>query len=199
MRSTWKRAVVGGAVMTALALGTSLSAAADGSAVASAPCTINRDKISPRAFGKYVPPWVRQGNKDFSGHGPRVRLWAHLRNNPNQTALSLWITMTARETRPDWTKVDGTNSFPFYTAPPGYKIWTVTDLVGRPLTRSDFRTYLDIDHADDVMGPGVTDAAHPSFVQQYRVTGDTNGLEAGSRTGVATSTKWMVITSRRCL
>ncbi|MFC5828287.1 hypothetical protein [Nonomuraea insulae] len=181
--------------MTALALGTSLSAAAEGSAPA---CTYRQATMPLRVFDKFVPPWVRQGNKDFSGHGLRVQVWAQLRSNQSQTALSLWVTMIATETRSDWTKVNGTRSYPFYTAPPGYRIRTVTDHIDRTLNRSDFRTYTDIDHADDVMGPGVTSAAHPSFVQQYRVTGDTNGIEAGSRTGVTTTTKGMVITSRRC-
>ncbi|TMR96002.1 hypothetical protein [Nonomuraea basaltis] len=162
-------------------------------------CTDRTFSISERTFGKYVPPWTGVGDKDFDGHGPRVQVWGRLRYNTAHTSLVFWITMKARETKSDWTAVDGTRSYAFFTAPSGYVIQSVTDPIGRTLTLVDYsRIYVDDDHSDDVLGPAINDPAHPSLVQSYRVTGDTEGNEAGTRSGVTTTTRSMEIHARKC-
>ncbi|SEG23144.1 hypothetical protein SAMN05444920_102282 [Nonomuraea solani] len=165
----------------------------------SSACVDSTFNVPERSFGKYVPPWTGAGDKDFHGHGPRVQVWGRLRYNADHTKLVFWITMKARETKSDWTAVDGTKSFPFYTVPAGYVIQSVTDPIGRTLTLVDYsKIYVDDDHADDVLGPAVTSTAHPSLVLSYRVTGDTSGNEAGTRSGVTTTTRAMEIHARKC-
>jgi hypothetical protein len=191
--------------MTKRVLALAVSAVAAASMLAapatarSSVCTDSTFSVPEKTFGKYVPPWTGAGDKDFDGHGPTVQVWGRLRYNTDQTKLVFWITMKAEETRSDWTAVDGTNSFAFFSAPSGYVIQSVTDPIGRTLTLVDYsQNYTDNDHADDVLGPAIVSTTHPSIVLQYTVTGDTSGSEAGTSSGVTTLTRAMEVHARRC-
>jgi hypothetical protein len=166
---------------------------------ASAACIDSTFSVPERVFGKYIPPWTGVGDKDFDGHGPKVQVWGRLKYSTDHTKLVFWITMNAEETKSDWTAVDGTNSYAFYSAPSGYVIQSITDPIGRVLTLNDYsRIYTDSDHVDDVLGPGVESSTNPSIVLQYTVTGDTSGSEAGTSSGVATTTRTMEVHARKC-
>lgn len=118
---------------------------------------------------KFVPPHTR-GDRDFAGHGPRVFVSAELSvRNDNQ----LWVRMYMRavETTRDFTTAEGSTNFMIYRHP-------------RPITQiiSDVMSsavYQDFNHEDDIISLGGTE-----LVQQFVLTGDTRGSEAGTRTGV---------------
>jgi len=128
------------------------------------------------AVNRFIPPLVR-GDSDFGGHGPDVRATATL-VGIGTNRLSVRLFMEAVETQSDWTTARGTSAnYLIYTAPAGNCIRSVTE------GTFDELRYLDSNWAVDIF-PHQVD----SFVREYNLLGDTNGGEAGSRTGMAITT-----------
>jgi len=125
----------------------------------------------------YVPPWVRGGDRDFAGHGPKVTFQLLLTNLGSHVDAT--ITMTAEEStadgRPqyDYTTASGTETFTLYTAPSGM---LVSDIVGP--TEDDF-TYVDQNHDAERFGRG---GNLPDTFLDF--VGDIDGLDAGLATQV---------------
>ena len=126
-------------------------------------------QVSARPTPKFVPRHTR-GDRDFHGNGPNTSLssWLSIRNG-NQ----IWatISMTAKETKSDWTTASGYASYLVYQH-------------HRPIQRilsdtySSF-SYTDRNHNDDTLSLPTGES-----VNKFICVGDTRGDEAGSRTGV---------------
>lgn len=123
-----------------------------------------------------VPQHTR-GDRDFASHGPTVDTTVTLVQT--MSSISARVHMRAYESNPDnsprsdHTTVDGTETFPLYTAPSG---WRIDRLLGSPSTSHRYR---DSDHARDRFGMG---SGGP--VQRFYYVGDTRGNEAGDDTRV---------------
>lgn len=118
----------------------------------------------------FQPPHVLPGDNDFDGNGPFVSLFATLAiGGPGNTQLIATITMDAEETNGGDTMASGSQEFVVYTSPvPIASILSDT---------SSSAFYTDIDHIDD--RPMVS-----GLVREFRVIGDSDGADAGVRTGV---------------
>jgi hypothetical protein len=118
---------------------------------------------------KFIPPKVG-GDAEFGGHGPDVRVTARLSVRNGQ---ELWatVTMHGKETKSNYTEVNGSADFLMYRYPT-----PVLRIVSSTYSEA---SYTDTTHEDDVlpMGPG-------ELVREFVCVGDTKGDEAGSRTGV---------------
>lgn len=122
---------------------------------------------------KFVPPWIRGGDRDFHGNGPRVNLFTELQvRNANELWARVW--MRAKETRSDWTEVEGSADFLMYRDPGVAEIRRILS------DRMSSHTFIDDNHGDDIRVLGTDE-----LVNSYIVTGDTRGDEAGIRTGVS--------------
>lgn len=118
---------------------------------------------------KFIPPKVG-GDADFYGHGPNTWVSARLRVRNGQ---ELWatVTMSARETKRDYTEVSGSADFLMYRHPT-----TILRIVSDTYSET---SYTDTDVEDDVIPVGAGE-----LVNRFVCVGDTMGKEAGSRTGV---------------
>jgi hypothetical protein len=125
--------------------------------------------INPTPF--FVPPRVG-GDREFKGHGPRVRVSATL---SIRNANELWTTlsMNAKETTADWTEADGSAEFLVYRDPQVARITRVLS------DTHSFHGYTDTNHATDFL-----ELPAGELVRQFECVGDTAGQEAGLRTGV---------------
>ncbi len=163
-------------VLGALAVPAAASAAESGSPGTQATVTIPERRIP--VDNRFIPPHVR-GDREFDGHGPNVFGSATL-VGVGTSRLSIRLFMEAVETTSDWTTARGSSPlYLIYVAPTGQCIKSVS--VG---TYEEIR-YLDNDHAADVFNNQVVG----SFVRQWNFMGDTGGDEAGTRTGVAITTR----------
>ena len=116
----------------------------------------------------FLPPKTR-GDREFNGNGPDVTVSVELVHTDE--AMSALVTMTAKETKKDWTTASGSKIFPLYTVDPG---WRIQQIVGA--VNSDLR-YRDNDHEEDTYsgsGPVAT----------YIFRGDGEGKDAGVHTKV---------------
>lgn len=117
----------------------------------------------------YVPPHTN-GDRDFDGNGPNVRVNAFLFMRPDH--LYLRVYMKVSEDAPDWTTAEGWSAeHRFYNAPPG---WHIKSIGGKtawnPLVK-----YTDVNIEPDRFN---TDLG------QVIIVGDTDGDEAGTLTRV---------------
>ncbi|MCA8879867.1 MAG: exo-alpha-sialidase [Rhodobacteraceae bacterium] len=125
-----------------------------------------------------VPPHT-QGDSDFGGHGPCMRLTVNLHDVDDGSALALDYDLNAYECsgsftapRADFTAARGGRSQIVALAGPGGRI------VSHTLKSSQTIEVIDTDHADATLN-----FADPELISTVRLTGDTSGDEAGSRTG----------------
>jgi hypothetical protein len=177
---------VGGAIAT-LALAVAVPAgpaSADNADGAVAACTEQTATVAARTV-VFVPPHVN-GDTDFAGHGPRVTVRTHVRDDVwdrSATTFSgtvhIEIFMQAVETTSDFTSATGSRTELSYIAPLGFYV-VITDT----FRRTDEVSYTDTDTSNDVFGPGFN-----SFVSQYTIVGDTGGGDAGTDTMVTIHTK----------
>ncbi len=123
---------------------------------------------SPTPF--FVPPCVGFGDCEFAGHGPDVRAEVSV-SLANSRQIVATVSLTAVETRADWTRAQGTTSHVIYEHS--------TDILEIILEHpgGEFITYTDSDHDIDVH-PGI------ELVDHYEFVGDTKGDDAGIKTGV---------------
>ncbi len=126
----------------------------------------------------FRPPHTN-GDKDFKGHGPYVRLEASIAGADwvvgGPRALQAHVYMFAEETESDWTRASGTSDWEIvYRAPPGYRIIDILT----PVFCAD--SYTDTSHSEDLVCPG-----NGSLVQCFRCMGDNDGDDAGVATKVS--------------
>lgn len=142
--------------------------------------TTRTERLSDLSTSFWVPPHT-SGDNDFDGHGPDVNINTSLHIH-GATELWAYRWMRARETRSDWTTAEGMQQELIYRPRDSRYIVSI-----RTPTYGEM-WYRDNDHADDYVFPGsgespVVNLNHP--VRHARVVGDTNGGEAGFRTGAA--------------
>lgn len=135
------------------------------------PLCQTRTETIPGSQYTYRPPHTR-GDKEFSGHGPRV--WVKVSLSNHGTDISATIHMQAKETKEDWTTAEGNTTIPLYTAPSGYRIKQLL------VSTEDEMAYTDDSNASDDF-----QRASGGPVAHYNVVGDTeSGNDAGDRTQV---------------
>lgn len=122
-------------------------------------------KPSPVSF---VPPRTR-GDREYDGNGPRVN--ANVELNYTSSSISALVTMSAEETKSDWTTASGSRTFNLFTPEPG---WKIQQIIGE--VNSSFN-YIDNSHSDDVF-------AGNGPVATYTFSGDKKGDDAGVHTSV---------------
>ncbi len=130
-------------------------------------CQLRTVELRPPPYD--FRPAHRRGDREYNGHGPKVTFSLSLGHNG--TTVSFTVRMRAEETVSDWTTVDETRTEALYNAESG---WQVSRILSAP---SVSHGYTDTNHSVDVFSPG-------GPVQRLEYVGDTDGDEAGSRTGV---------------
>ena len=117
---------------------------------------------------QYRPPHVG-GDREFKGHGPDVRVSAHLEIEDAMRIIST-VEMSATETQSDWTTFQGTarrqTVFDCAQTHPG---WRIRRIVGSSASTLAFR---DHDHAVNRHGPTTG-----NLVQLFEVMGDSRGSD----------------------
>ncbi len=177
------------AVMLSLfAVPSTAAAAGPAKPAAGVQATVSLPSTRFPAAGRFIPPHVGNGDREFDGHGPVVVARARLLViGGNRLVVRLY--MHATETTSDHTEAEGeSNEFPFYNAPAGQCI--------KSLSRADFDelNYTDTDTDVDSFPGQVVN----SFVHNFGVRGDTVGDDAGIRTGFAIATRSMTLTTGAC-
>jgi len=182
-----------GAVAVVAALVTAASTTAASTTAATQVCEVQNVTDTARIVN-LVPPRVG-GDADFAGHGPQVSVRVTLATRPDSAGrpnVLVHVDMTARETQSDFTTAAG-GTLALIRVWLGFEGWRVDGVVG--MDTVDALGYTDTDHADDVFGPN----SPTSFVQGYRVVGDTPGDEAGTETFVQVNIKPITLRlSRGC-
>jgi hypothetical protein len=120
----------------------------------------------------YKPPHTR-GDQDFKGQGPQVVCRVELSVVSYNTQVLAEIYMKAEQTNSDWTTAEGTDSYILYTAPAGKEIKQIL------CPAYDQIAYLDSNINQDVFERGIGGP-----VLRYKFTGDAEGNDAGTNTGV---------------
>lgn len=118
----------------------------------------------------YMPPHTR-GDKDYSGHGPKVNITTKLINHVSR--VDVQITMKAEETKSDFTTASGTFTTTIFTPDPGFKVKSIIN------TATNTFSYTDTNHDDDIFNVG-----GDGPVLRYKFRGDRGGDDAGVYTNV---------------
>ena len=100
----------------------------------------------PRAIC-YQPPHTR-GDRDFNGPGPKVSCSVRIYKNANNQQIMCTISMTAIETRKDFSRASGGTWKSIYRAPAGWSI----DRILTPT--SSTKKYTDTNHDKDFFHMG---------------------------------------------
>lgn len=82
-----------------------------------------------------VPTKLTRGDREFDGHGPRIKSEVKLRIGDDGTKLYADVTFWAQETVSDWSTVEGNWSKVVYEAPYGKKI---TEILSDKASRTQF-------------------------------------------------------------
>lgn len=145
----------------------------------------------------YVPPFKSGGDKDFHGNGPQVRVTCQLMISADRKQLIAVVYMQAKENRDNWTTAEGTATIPVFICNPSQTIQQINAATG--FSKMDITVTDNNGHDDQFFLPNgaaaITRAQnsnwevengfqHASGVELVRIVGDTNGDEAGTRTGV---------------
>lgn len=153
------------------------------------------------------------GDRDFYGNGPRMEVHSQLSLSPDATRIVASVGGTAEEVRGDTRAAGRADGETVWTAPPGWRIdavqveygwWDETDNWRQEfetaLNRRAETRFTDTDHNQDFLVEGAGEGGRDgiwfdeatndarrramSHVAAWRVIGDTDGQEAGTRTGV---------------
>lgn len=153
------------------------------------------------------------GDADFYGNGPRMEVSSQLSLSPDGTRILASVGGTAEEIRGDTRAAGRSDGETIWTAPPGWRIdnveleygwWDESDVWQQEyesaLNRRADVSFTDRDHEQDFLVEGAGEGRRDgiwfhedtidarrramSHVAAFRVIGDTNGNEAGTRTGV---------------
>jgi hypothetical protein len=117
-----------------------------------------------------VPPHTR-GDQEYNGHGPRTTVNVNFYYDRNQ--VYYYIYMIAEETVSDWTTAAGySGKIVAFTAPSG---WHIKSVIGNT-SYNGIVKYTDSNHQPDIF---------QTPLGQATCVGDTDGKEAGIRTGVS--------------
>lgn len=150
--------------------------------------------ITIPAQTRLLVPQHRQGDREFDGHGPCVRLAVDLRIEDDGATLTAAYEMHAFECagsfsspQSDFTAAIGSGEVVLATAGPGGRI------LGTSTSRSLLHTYIDTDHADDVFN-----FTGDEPVSELRFVGDTDGDESGTKTRVSVTFRAMQIRMQSC-
>jgi hypothetical protein len=147
-------------------------------------CTTQVKFVTP-GTRTYTPPHTNipgynKGNRDFSGHGPKIDAEVTLKLGANRRGILATISMVAWEwnvsknrPRSDYTAAAGETTEVIYLAPDGWRIRSYDVL------NSARVSYIDSNHRDDIFPAG---GMLP--VEKWTFVGDTGGSEAGDKTKV---------------
>lgn len=176
-------AVLAGLVTAPSAVAASQVSAREATALAEVTIPARRIPVDNRFIPRHVG-----GDREYAGHGPDVFASARLLG-VGTNRLRVQLFMDAVETRSDFTRArDFSPEFLIFVAPPGHCV--------RQVSRGTYDEirYRDTDHAVDNFPGQVTG----SFVSSYAFVGDTDGPEAGTRTGMAIGTFTFTATVSPC-
>lgn len=138
-------------------------------------CRTRTERIQPNPV-TYMPPHVAGGDKEFNGHGPtiisRTSLLVGSGSIRTQVYMLAYESNGNNQYMQDYTKAEGSQIFPMYTAPSGWRILRVSP------NSSIGHTYRDTNHTTDSfnMGDGI--------VRRLDYVGDIDGLDSGTNTKV---------------
>jgi hypothetical protein len=119
--------------------------------------------FQPPSFNRLCPTHVG-GDREFKGHGPKVRTSATLELRNSNTEVWVKMFLNAKETRDDWTEAEGNWDRLLWQVPPGSTITSINS------SMASQASYTDTDHSLD--SPAVTGG---SLVSRFEVMGDTGG------------------------
>lgn len=145
----------------------------------------------------YIPPFKSGGDKDFGGNGPQVRVTCQLMISADRKQLVAVVYMQAKETKDNWTTAEGSTTIPVFICNPAQTIQQINATTG--FSKMDITVTDNNGHDDQFFLPNgtaaITRAQNSNWevengyqdlsgVELVRIIGDTNGEEAGIRTGV---------------
>ena len=139
-------------------------------------------------------PGHSKGDRDFSGHGPKIDAEVTLKLGANRRGILATIWMKAWEwnvaknrPRSDYTAAAGEVTHLIYAAPEGWLIRSYDVLNAAAFS------YIDADHQDDIFPAG---GMLP--VEKWTFVGDTGGSEAGDKTSVQVKFSNFNVVIERC-
>jgi hypothetical protein len=140
----------------------------------------------------FVPPHTGGGDRDFDGNGPCVNFDTHLRLDDDGTLLVADYHMQAFECsggapKSDFTAAEGSGLTLLASSGPGGRI------LGFSTASALSQSYTDTNHDDDLFAFGGNEP-----VSALRFVGDTDGDEAGDRTGVFITFRAMQVRMQTC-
>lgn len=146
----------------------------------------SRSMMITKAATPFVVPKATTTDKDFYSHGPATTVEVKLLVK-NEREIWARVKMKAKETQNDWTTAEETGEFLVRRLAPGLVIDAIVSQTDATLS------YTDKDHEEDYLVPGhgevrpdrwVLADSNARPVRMMRIVGDTEGAEAGTRTGV---------------
>jgi hypothetical protein len=144
----------------------------------------------------FIPPH-REGDKDFKGHGPCVKFTFNIVRDIERTSLYARLWMKAFECDDSFSKPksDNTRAQGWAT---NVQILNLTEpgeqIIGHNMLDYTQHTYIDDDHEDDIFN--FASSNYP--FEQLTFVGDTDGNEAGTRTGVDVNFRTIKVTVESC-
>jgi hypothetical protein len=130
-----------------------------------------KQTIRPDRTPFFIPQNLLQGDLEFSGHGPKVTVSCTIRIL-QQRFIMARVEMNARETKSNWTTVEGHREYCIWRARPNQRLLRITS------SDHSSANYTDRNTADDVI-------TMPSgeLVSKFTCVGDTEGKDALVKTG----------------
>lgn len=128
-------------------------------------CKTETKRVDPQDVD--LVPGLINGDGEFGGNGPRISINGALSTTPN--AVNLQLSMNAKETKSDWTEVNGSQNYTVFTAPAGFvieKVASATSGSFRETTRQNWNP------EDRALGAG-------GLFSHLKIVGDTDGSDAG--------------------
>ena len=133
-------------------------------------CKTTVVQVPVQDIGPYAPPKAGNGDPEFNGNGPRVRINALA--NATADRISVRLTMNARETKKDWTEVNGSTEYPIYKAPAG-------SAIDRLASAAESHLSVVEDGNTDRNTPHQVNLGLGGLLQYVRIVGDTGGDDVG--------------------
>jgi hypothetical protein len=153
-----------------------------------------RTEVLPEQTVLFVPPKEGGGDADFDGNGPCVDFRLALQLEDGDKTLAAKYRMHAFECagdfskpKADFTSAKGEEEIVLKTTSPRGRI------LGYDADTGVMQQYIDTNHSDDVFSFGP-----PSPVKTLRFVGDTDGDEAGTRTGVFITFQQITVELETC-
>lgn len=128
-------------------------------------CKTEIRRIDPQDID--LVPHLIEGDGEFDGNGPRIRISGTLSTTPK--AVNLQLSMNAKETKRDWTEVNGTQQFTVFPAPSGFEIEKVASVTSGHFRETSRQNW---DPENRSIGTG-------GLFSNLKIVGDTSGSDAG--------------------